>query len=84
MLSAENRRRFWVPEGFAHGFVALSEQAELHYLCTAPYDREADAAIAWDDPDLAVDWPVAEPVLSPRDAAAPRLGQMQESRLPRF
>lgn len=84
VLSAENRRRFWVPEGFAHGFVALSEQAELHYLCTSPYDREADAAIAWDDPDLAVDWPVAEPVLSPRDAAAPRLGQMQESRLPRF
>ncbi|MCE7031813.1 dTDP-4-dehydrorhamnose 3,5-epimerase [Lysobacter sp. GX 14042] len=82
LLNAENRRRFWVPEGFAHGFVALSEQAELHYLCTAPYDREADAAIAWDDPALAIDWPVARPVLSARDASAPRLSEIPRDRLP--
>lgn len=82
VLSADNRRRFWVPEGFAHGFVALSAQAELHYLCTAPYQREADAAIAWDDPDLAIDWPVASPVLSSRDAGAPRLADVGDERLP--
>ena len=82
VLSAGNRRRLWVPEGFAHGFVALSEEAELQYLCTAPYDREADAAIAWDDPDLAIDWPVARPVLSAKDAAAPRLCEVVQGRLP--
>ncbi len=82
VLSAENRRRFWVPEGFAHGFVALSGQAELHYLCTAAYDREADAAIAWDDPALAIDWPVARPQLSPKDAVAPRLADLPEEFLP--
>lgn len=82
VLSAANRRRLWVPEGFAHGFVALSDDAELQYLCTAPYDRAADAAIAWDDPDLAIDWPVARPVLSPRDAAAPRLSEVDPERLP--
>jgi len=84
VLSADNRRRLWVPEGFAHGFVALSPQAELHYLCTAPYDRDADAAIAWDDPVLGIDWPVAEPVLSARDASARRPAEVDEGRLPQL
>ncbi|GAB2522539.1 dTDP-4-dehydrorhamnose 3,5-epimerase [Lysobacter humi (ex Lee et al. 2017)] len=82
VLSAENRRHFWIPEGFAHGFVALSERAVFTYLCTATYDPKADAAIRWDDPALAIDWPIADPLLSPKDAAAPRLAEVAEDRLP--
>jgi dTDP-4-dehydrorhamnose 3,5-epimerase len=82
VLSADNKRQFWIPEGFAHGFVALSEHALFTYLCTAPYDREADAGIRWNDPALAIDWPVAEPALSPKDAGAPLLADVPEVRLP--
>ncbi len=81
-LSADNKRHFWIPEGFAHGFVTLSERALFTYLCTATYDREADAGIRWDDPRLAVDWPASEPLLSPKDARAPFLDEVDESRLP--
>lgn len=84
VLSAENRRHFWIPEGFAHGFVVLSERAVFTYLCTAVYDPKADAAIRWDDPDLAIDWPVAVPTLSGKDAAAPFLRDVADDRLPRF
>src|SRR3546814_5064168 len=59
LLTAENRRHFWIPEGFAHGFAVLSEKATFTYLCTETYDREADAGIRWNDPALAIDWPVA-------------------------
>jgi dTDP-4-dehydrorhamnose 3,5-epimerase len=76
LLSAENKRHFWVPEGFAHGFVALSERAVFTYLCTETYDRAADASIRWDDVDLAIDWPVAAPQLSEKDAKAPTLAEL--------
>ena len=82
VLSAENRRHFWIPEGFAHGFVALSERAVFTYLCTATYDAAADANIRWDDPQLAIDWPVTDPLLSPKDAAAPLLSAIEPARLP--
>jgi dTDP-4-dehydrorhamnose 3,5-epimerase len=84
VLSAENRRQFWVPEGFAHGFVVLSEFATFSYLCTAPYDRAADAGVRWDDPALAVNWPVSAPTLSDKDARAPLLEQIAVERLPSF
>lgn len=84
VLSAENRRHFWIPEGFAHGFVALSELAVFTYLCTATYDAAADANIRWDDPDLAIDWPVSDPQLSPKDAKAPFLRDLVASRLPEY
>lgn len=82
VLSAENRRHFWIPEGFAHGFVALSERAVFTYLCTATYDASADTNIRWDDPQLAIDWPVSEPLLSPKDAVAPLLASIEPARLP--
>lgn len=82
VLSAENKRHFWIPEGFAHGFVVLSPRALFTYLCTATYDREADAAIRWDDPDLAIDWPVGSPELSPKDEKAPFLADVPADRLP--
>ena len=84
VLSAGNKRHFWIPEGFAHGFVTLSERALFTYLCTATYDRTADAGIRWDDPALAIDWPVSMPLLSDKDARAPLLGDVPGDRLPVF
>ena len=82
LLSAENRRHVWIPEGFAHGFVVLSERALFTYLCTATYDPAADANIRWDDADLAIDWPLADPQLSGKDAKAPFLADVPHDRLP--
>ena len=82
LLSAENRRHVWIPEGFAHGFVALSELALVSYLCTSTYDPAADAGIRWNDADLAIDWPLANPQLSPKDARAPFLADVPPDRLP--
>ena len=84
VLSAENKRHFWIPEGFAHGFVVLSERALFTYLCTETYDRAADAAIRWDDARLAVDWPVRDPLVSDKDAAAPFLDDVPAGRLPTY
>lgn len=82
LLSAANHRQFWIPEGFAHGFVTLSESALFHYLCTAPYDAAADANVRWDDAELAIDWPISGPLLSPKDAKAPFLAEIPLERLP--
>jgi dTDP-4-dehydrorhamnose 3,5-epimerase len=81
-LTEENRRMMWVPPGFAHGFCALSDVADLVYKCTAPYDAANDRSILWSDPDLGITWPVTKPALSPKDAAAPRLKDAKV--LPRF
>jgi dTDP-4-dehydrorhamnose 3,5-epimerase len=73
VLSAENRDALWVPPGFAHGFLALSDNVGLAYKCTDFYAPEHEHVIRWDDPDIGIDWPLpegAEPILSPRDAAA--------------
>lgn len=84
VLNAENRRHFWIPPGFAHGFAVTSERAVFSYLCTAHYDRAADASIRWDDPQLAIDWPLAAPELSDKDQRAPLLADMPSERLPVF
>jgi len=70
-LSAENHHMLWLPPGFAHGFIVLSETALVMYKVTVPYAPELDRGIRWDDPDLAVDWPVSSPVVSPKDAELP-------------
>ena len=71
LLSEENKRQFWVPPGFGHGFLVLSELADFLYLATDFYAPEHERAIAWNDPDLAIDWPLrAEPILSPKDLQA--------------
>lgn len=76
-LSAANRQQLWIPPGFAHGFCAVSEIAEVLYKCTELYDRNDEIGIRWDDPDLAIEWPLAEPVLSAKDAALPRLADLR-------
>jgi dTDP-4-dehydrorhamnose 3,5-epimerase len=82
-LSAENFVQLWVPPGFAHGFVVLSEEAEFVYKCTDYYDPTDELRIAWNDPALAIPWPLAEPLLSEPDRVAPRLAELEE-RLPRW
>ncbi|HZY48293.1 MAG TPA: dTDP-4-dehydrorhamnose 3,5-epimerase [Devosia sp.] len=72
ILSAENRRQMWIPEGFAHGFVALRDGTEVLYKTTDFYHRAAERAIRWDDPELAIAWPAeVAPILSAKDAEAP-------------
>jgi dTDP-4-dehydrorhamnose 3,5-epimerase len=76
ILSAENKRMFWVPPGFAHGFLVLSDTAIFEYKCTDYYAPDHERAIRWDDPDIDIEWPLEseqQPVLSPKDAAAPFL-----------
>ncbi len=70
-LSGDSPRLLYVPEGFAHGFVTLSDEAEVLYRTTAEYRPEAEGGIRWNDPDLAIAWPVSEPLLSARDAELP-------------
>ena len=75
-LSAENKRQLWIPEGFGHGFVAQADGAELLYKATAFYIPEHDRAIAWNDPDLGIDWQIAgNPSLSNKDSDAPFVHQ---------
>jgi dTDP-4-dehydrorhamnose 3,5-epimerase len=82
VLSAQNKRQFWIPEGFAHGFAVLSDTALFHYLCTDVYVKEVDAGVRWNDADIAVDWPLSAPTLSAKDESAPFLKDITEDRLP--
>lgn len=77
-LSAANKRMFWVPEGFAHGFLTLEDDTDFLYKCTAPYAPEAEHTLAWDDPALGVEWPLAgtTPIVSVKDAAGLALADL--------
>jgi dTDP-4-dehydrorhamnose 3,5-epimerase len=77
-LTAENKKQLWVPVGFAHGFIVLSETAEMLYKVTDYYDPAGERAIAWNDPDLAIDWQFSgQPLLSAKDAIATRLNDAE-------
>jgi dTDP-4-dehydrorhamnose 3,5-epimerase len=80
-LSAENKRQFFIPAGFAHGFQVLSESSLFCYKCTDYYSPQDEVTIRWDDPELGITWPVAVPVLSERDAKAPSLRDILVERL---
>ncbi|OHE89490.1 MAG: dTDP-4-dehydrorhamnose 3,5-epimerase, partial [Verrucomicrobia bacterium RIFCSPLOWO2_12_FULL_64_8] len=80
-LSAENKRQFYVPPGFAHGFVVLSEAALFHYKCTNDYSPKDEVGFRWDDPAVGIRWPVERPILSSRDAQAPLLREIPEEKL---
>lgn len=77
-LTAENFKQLYVPAGFAHGFCVLSEEAEVQYKCTQYYQPERELAIAWNDPRIAVDWPVESPLLSAKDSEAQTLAAQLE------
>lgn len=77
-LSADNRKMLYIPKQFAHGFLVLSQEAVLHYLCGDRYDPESEGGILWNDPELGIGWPLesgAKPLLSPRDQAFPTFAE---------
>jgi dTDP-4-dehydrorhamnose 3,5-epimerase len=80
-LSAENKRQFYVPPDFAHGFLVLSETALFHYKCTAFYSPKDELTLLWNDPDLGIDWPLENPTLSEKDAKGLRLRELPVERL---
>jgi dTDP-4-dehydrorhamnose 3,5-epimerase len=79
VLDDERHRQLFVPIGFAHGFVVLSDVADVAYLVSSLYDPATEAGIAWDDPEVGVDWQVTEPLLSERDKAAPTLAEIADT-----
>ncbi|MDT8308302.1 MAG: dTDP-4-dehydrorhamnose 3,5-epimerase [Bacteroidales bacterium] len=76
-LSAENKKQFWVPSGFAHGFAAMDENTIVSYKCTSHYHKASEDSIIWSDPDLNIDWGVKTPVVSDRDAEAQRFSTFE-------
>lgn len=80
-LSIENKCQFFIPAGFAHGFVVLSETAMFHYKCTDFYSPKDELTIRWDDPDIGIQWPIKEPTLSEKDAKGLRLREVSRDRL---
>jgi len=84
-LSSENKHQFWVPEGFLHGFLVLSETALFSYKCTDLYHPETQFAVRWDDPDIGIQWPDAgELLLSDKDRDAPMLRDIPKTQLPEY
>jgi dTDP-4-dehydrorhamnose 3,5-epimerase len=84
LLSSEDHRQLWIPPGFAHGFCVTSETAMFAYKCTAPYSAADELGMTWNDPAVAIAWPVVEPQLSAKDKALPRLADIDPARLPRY
>ena len=81
-LSDADRRQLWVPPGFGHGFAVVSDHADVLYKCTDVYRPGDEGGVAWDDPDLAIPWPVDRPALSDKDRAYPRLRDLGPEDLP--
>lgn len=75
-LSAKNKLMYWIPEGFAHGFLTLEEDTVFFYKCTQVYHKEAEGCIRWNDPDLGIDWRGVTPQVSERDNMAPAFGEV--------
>jgi len=84
VLSEENHRQMFIPEGFAHGFCVLSETADFIYKCTDFYDQQDDRGLLWSDTTLNIAWPVASPVISEKDARLPQLRALSEALLPAY
>ena len=81
-LSFENKHQLFIPAGFAHGYCVLSETALFYYKCSDYYAPECEAGVLWSDPDLGIDWPMKQPLLSEKDAEYPRLKDVPPDRLP--
>jgi dTDP-4-dehydrorhamnose 3,5-epimerase len=81
-LSADNHRQLYIPEDFAHGFIVLSDTALFHYHCTREYRPEYEVAIAWNDPDIGIQWPIEPTAISKKDGEAPFLRDLPADRLP--
>ena len=77
ILTEQNKRQFWIPPGFAHGFLVLSDNTDLMYKCTGYYDPADEIAFKWDDPDLMISWPIENPILSEKDRVAKRFRDLK-------
>jgi dTDP-4-dehydrorhamnose 3,5-epimerase len=75
-LSDTNHRQLWIPPGYAHGFLVVSETADFEYKCTDYYDPQSEAGVIWNDPDLGIDWPIENPTLSEKDKRLPKLAEL--------
>ena len=84
ILSSENHHQLFIPKGFAHGFVALSETAVVDYKMDEYYHRESDRVILWSDPAIGIKWPGEGHILSEKDAKAPRIGDLDPALLPQY
>ena len=80
-LSEKNKRQVFIPAGFAHGFCVLSEVARVFYKCSDFYDPDDEGGILWSDPTLAIDWPIAQPIVSKKDARLPNMGDLHPEKL---
>ena len=76
ILSEENKRQFWVPPGYGHGFCVLTDVADFQYKCTDYYDPSDEGGLIWNDPDVAIEWPIDQPLLSDKDAKLPSLKEL--------
>ncbi len=81
-LSEENKRQIYIPNGFAHGYYVLSKESDVIYKCTTFYNPEDEFGIRWDDPELEIDWPGQEPIISEKDSKYPFLSQIEKRHLP--
>ncbi|MHC6657504.1 dTDP-4-dehydrorhamnose 3,5-epimerase [Aeromonas salmonicida] len=79
LLTGDNKVQFYIPPGFAHGFCVLSETADFQYKCTDYYDPADESGLLWNDPELGIEWPLAAPVLSPKDSVQPTLAQIRHN-----
>ena len=79
LLTGENKVQFYIPPGFAHGFCVLSETADFQYKCTDYYDPTDESGLLWNDPALGIEWPLTEPLLSPKDSVQPTLAQIRDN-----
>ena len=71
VLTEDNKLQFWIPEGFAHGFVALEDNTIFNYKCTNVYNKESEGSILWNDPDININWNIDNPILSEKDKISP-------------
>lgn len=76
-LSEENKTQFWVPPGLAHGFVVISDYADFEYKCTNYYDPSSEGCLSWNDPELGINWPVSDPILSEKDKAGLLMSELK-------
>jgi dTDP-4-dehydrorhamnose 3,5-epimerase len=83
-LTGENRRQIFIPQGFAHGFCVLSDTALFSYKCSDLYMPDCEGGVLWSDPDIGIDWPVSNPVMSDKDSKYPRLKDVPMNRLPKY
>lgn len=77
VLSGQNKWMYWIPAGFAHGFLTLEDETIFFYKCTNVYNKASEGAIRWNDPDLNIDWDISDPVISPKDESAPFFRELE-------